>query len=367
MKRALHISANQYPDLAKHHFTKKIWLELAKGFDEYHVLARSESNKFEHFQEGNLHLHLVPSLGKRARSFMISSFYMLKIIKKNQITHLLAQSALLGGITAAIASKLFKIPLMCEIHGDIYFKIMDGKSLAYRLISGIVKAVYRQAQVVRSLSPSMTDKLHRFGIDNCIEIPNRVDFNLFNSPKIDYSINDVLKIVSVGRFVWEKNYLQLISDLNTSGMNYQLTLVGGGPLEKDYRSLINDIGINNRVRLINWIKQDDLVSIIRESDLYVQYSISEGMPRTILEAMALAMPIIATDVGFIKGILDQSNSIMIDANNPIAFKNAVYSLTEDIDYRQTIALKAYQDAQSKYSWPLVFEKYRNTFAGMVML
>lgn len=41
MIKLLHISANTYPPLdGKHHFTKEIWKELAKGFDEYHVISK---------------------------------------------------------------------------------------------------------------------------------------------------------------------------------------------------------------------------------------------------------------------------------------------------------------------------------------
>lgn len=51
------------------------------------------------------------------------------IIKKYKITHLLSQCPIVGGFTGTIASKLFKIPIFIEIHGDIYFKYMQEKKL----------------------------------------------------------------------------------------------------------------------------------------------------------------------------------------------------------------------------------------------
>lgn len=100
MIKLLHISANTYPPLdGKHHFTKEIWKELAKGFDEYHVLARSETNKYSYSNEGNI--HLVPRL---TQVFFFTSFWMFRIIK---ITHLLSQCPIVGGFAGTIASKLF--------------------------------------------------------------------------------------------------------------------------------------------------------------------------------------------------------------------------------------------------------------------
>lgn len=73
--KLLHISANTYPPLnEKHHHTKNIWKELAKGFDEYHILARSETNKYSFSKEGNIYLHLVPRVTKKSKIFFFYLF-----------------------------------------------------------------------------------------------------------------------------------------------------------------------------------------------------------------------------------------------------------------------------------------------------
>ena len=136
LNNILHISANMYSPLqCREHHTKKIWKELSKGFDEYHIIARSKNNKFNHSVEGNIHLHLIPKIITKSRIFIISSFLMYFVIKKYKINYLLCQSALFGGFSAAIFSKVFKIPLMVEIHGDIYFKFMKELSLKDEIFS----------------------------------------------------------------------------------------------------------------------------------------------------------------------------------------------------------------------------------------
>ncbi len=365
MNNCLHISGNQYPSLDKVNFTKNIWKELASGFDEYHIIGRSYYNKFENFQEGNIYLHLVPALGKRERSFLASSFYIFHLIKKYKITHMLAQSSILGGFSAALASKLYKIPFMVEIHGEHYFRYLSGENFKNKFWGYISRFSFKSAQKVRSLNSFMTKRLQKQCIKNIVEIPNRVDLKIFNKQKQHFEISTQVKLISVGRFVREKNYLKLIQFLNESHLDFHLTLIGGGPLQSDYETYIIQSNISHKIRFINWIKQEDMINLIINSDIYIQYSVSEGMPRTIVEAMALRMPIISTNIGSIPGVLnDGVNAKLIRPNEIEELANAIIRLVEDENLRVKIGNQAYQDATEKYEWNNVFTKYRNELLNM---
>lgn len=363
MIKLLHISANTYPPLdGKHHFTKEIWKELAKGFDEYHVLARSETNNYSYSNEGNIHLHLVPRLTKKSKVFFFTSFWMFMIIKKYKITHLLSQCPIVGGFTASLASKIFKIPLMVEIHGEEYFRFLKKNSF-------IVKVIwysFSTAKKIRSLNGQMTNKLKSYHIvEKVVEIPNRVNLNIFNEQKKDFSLGNRIKFISVGRFVWEKDYLNLIKVLHDSNINFSLTLIGGGPLKSEYEKYIFENKLNSNITLIDWIEQKDMIDLIIESDIYIQSSVSEGMPRTILEAMALQMPIISTNVGSILGVLKNSkNSIIVNSNDKKELLDAIKLLISDDKLRKSIAIEAYQDVAKKYEWNKIFELYRNEIKSM---
>ncbi|HEY8783448.1 MAG TPA: glycosyltransferase family 4 protein [Mucilaginibacter sp.] len=367
MARLLHVSANQFPKLEHGHFTKKIWVELAAGFDHYYIMGRSQTNKFSIETEGNITLYLIPKITDRSLVFVFSSFYLFILIKKYKITHLLAQSAMLGGFSAALASSWFKIPLMTEIHGDIYFKYLKSKSFFNRIISAIIKFSFKKSTVVRSVSKTMTDDLAKFGIiKNVIEIPYRVDFTLFGDPKMDYSLNDPIKIISIGRFVEQKGYDIAIEACNKLSKNYniKLYLIGGGKLEAHYKKLINGAA----VVLVDKLPQSELIPFLKGGDIYIQPSkpfFGEAMPRTILEAMAMKLPIIATNVAAIPGVLsDHHNSILINTNSSDELMNAIVKLIDDRDLREKIALQGYKDAKEKYEWNKVFEMYRNALLYM---
>jgi glycosyltransferase involved in cell wall biosynthesis len=365
MANLLHISSNVFPPLNEEHSTKKIWRELSKGFNEYHILARSKDNKFHNYQEGNIYLHLVPKLGS-SKSFFLTSIVMLGIIKKYKIDLMLSQCPLFGGVTAATISKITKIPLMIEIHGMIYFSILDSNKIIDKILAKLIRYSFRNANKVRTLSNTMTDMLcEREIIANAVIIPNRVNTQIFNLPKMNLQLDDPIKVVSVGRFVWEKSFetaIEAVKKLHKK-YNIELTLIGGGPLYEKYAAMADGC---KYIHLVSYLPQEDFVPLLNLADIYIQPSISEGMPRTILEAMAMRLPVISSNVGAISGIIsDRKNGILIKGGDSKDLEDAIDLLIKDEPLRITIATNGYDDVISKYEWAKVFEKYRSELNHML--
>jgi glycosyltransferase involved in cell wall biosynthesis len=251
---------------------------------------------------------------------------------------------------------------MVEINGEEYFRFLDDG----HYVTKIMNFTFNNANKIRSLNREMTNKLKSYGIEGkVIEIPNRVNLSIFNKRKNDFKLNNIIKFISIGRFVKEKNYLNLIKFLNEIDIDFHLTLIGGGVLKKEYERYIFENNLKDKVSLIDWVEQKNLIELVVNSDIYIQYSISEGMPRTILEAMAMQMPIISTNVGSILGVLEnKKNSIVINPNSKKELKLAIETLIKDDKLREEIAKQAYQDVVEKYEWNKVFELYRNEIISM---
>jgi glycosyltransferase involved in cell wall biosynthesis len=367
-KKLLHISANQLPDLNSPHHTVRIWEELSEAFDEYHIIGRSKNWHFKYSHKGNIHLHLIPALGKRNRSFFLSSFYLFYLVKRHRITHLLSQSSIWGGFTATLASRIFSIPHLVEIHGDVYFKYPQSPKFHERILARISRYSLKRATVVRSLSESMTRSLQQMGIENkIVEIPNRVNLKRFGPPKNDYSLSEPIEILSIGRFVPQKGYdiaIQSILQLQKN-RSVRLRLVGGGKLKE---ALLERIGQNPNIELIDWVKQEDLIAMMRKADIYIQPSLphlGEAMPRTILEAMAMGLPIVASRIAAIPGVLTHGqNALLVQPGNIEELSDSLTSLISDQLKRRELGQKAFQDAREHYEWSKIFALYRKTLAEM---
>jgi len=257
---------------------------------------------------------------------------------------------------------------MVEIHGDVYFKYPGSDRFIERILSFFSRYSFKNASKVRSLSPSMTRLLKQQGIDgNIVEIPNRVDTKMFGPPKSGHRIEGPVKIISVGRFVPQKGYDLAIKSIQELGKKYDISLklIGGGKMTQELSNLIgNDV----RIELIEWIQQKELIEVMKSSDIYIQPSLphlGEAMPRTILEAMALGLPIISTNIAAIPGILiDEYNALLIDPGSKNDLSESLERLINDDKLRSRLGKNAHTDASTKYEWGRMFELYRNEIRNM---
>jgi len=97
----------------------------------------------------------------------------------------------------------------------------------------------------------------------------------------------------------------------------RFVIVGSGPLQKEVRKLLNNLVVQNRVHINQKITEKCFPYLLNELKLYVLPSIAEGLPNTILEAMACGTAVLATPVGAIPDIIrDGQNGFSMENNSP---------------------------------------------------
>lgn len=353
----IHVTANRFESISSSGHTSKIWKELAIGANYYIILCQSKGFYFTRDEHANILLLGIPSVFKKSFPFIFSSLALVYYYFKYDKPLILLQSPIFGGFPALLLKVLFRAKYIVEFHSDIYFnKRFLAFFLAYYPVKGAMK--------VRSLSSKMTSQIKVCfpSAKNVVEIYNRVNIDFFSPRKSNYRLrNDYVQIVSVGRFVAQKGYdiaIQAIYKLRSRGINVRLTLIGGGEKEVQLSQMIED----NNVSLINWIEQHELLDFLRATDIYIQPSLpfkGEAMPRTLLEASALGLPIVTTDVGAISGIFThRRNCLLSNFGEVDSLAESIESLIESESLRAEIGGKAYEDVKLNYNWETMFKKYR---------
>lgn len=361
----MHISANQYSPLPDNHHTLNIWKELSSISAEYHVFSRAKKNSFNTTNEGKIFLHLIPSLGKNQFSFFITSLLLIFYVKKLKPTHLIAQCPALGGISATLCKIFFGTKLLVEIHGEHYFKSVKSgwwgtaHHLFFRFFA---KFTLAKADKIRSLSSEMSNLLiETYGeklAHKIVLIPNRVNLKIFNAPKATYKTGSALKIITVGSFVRGKNHIELIHHLQKSKINFELTLVGAGPLKDEYLTLANSLNLPEKIIIRENLSHVELSEVLRSSDIYIHYSLTEAVSRAIMEAMAIGLPVISTNVGYLKDLIQENeNGFLIHERTHAALKTLLNNLTS-IELREKIGRKARFTIEQNFEWQHVFNLYR---------
>lgn len=364
----LHVSGNRFPPLPVPHHTLAIWRELAVDADEYHVFGRAMGLRGSVTSDGNLTVHLTPSLIRREAESLATSLALLSLIRRVRPSVLLCQCPVFGGLTATIACRKHGIPMMVELHGEHFFRDRQD-TLRARTFQWLARPALHAATTIRVLSRDMQDSLSKTYGDSIapksIVIPTRVDLDVFFPAKTDYTLGDVLRLVTVGSYVPVKNHLALIDAIRDCPDTH-LTIIGDGPLRREYEAMIADAGMQDRVSLHPPVPHRELARVLAGHDVYVHYSRSEALSRAILEAMAMGLPVVATPVGFIRDVLrDGVNALLVHPPWEFTLVACLQRLRTSEPLRRVIGQAGLSTIRSEFEWNSVFEKYRQAIRSTI--
>lgn len=171
------------------------------------------------------------------------------------------------------------------------------------------------------LSDQMRDTYIKHGIRKkyCSVIHNGVDTSKFEPNKQN---TEDFTFITVGRLEKVKGYDILLKSFKH--LPYKLLIVGDGPERKVLERIVEDNDLSNRVDFLG--ERRDIPKLLNEADAYICSSHSEGLSYSILEAMSCGLPIVATDVGANR-LLVQDNGILVQPNNTRHLKKAMLDIT----------------------------------------
>jgi glycosyltransferase involved in cell wall biosynthesis len=153
--------------------------------------------------------------------------------------------------------------------------------------------------------------------------------NEFIKIKKTYKSSSIKRIISVGRLEKQKNYPMLInafSKINTIDKDIVLDIYGEGSLRDELQGLIDELGLSDKIKLCG--RTDNIGKMLVESDLFILTSNAEGMPNSLMEAMAVGLACISTDcpTGPSDLIEDGTNGILIPVGDERALVDSISSL-----------------------------------------
>jgi len=150
-------------------------------------------------------------------------------------------------------------------------------------------------------------------------IPNGVDSDRF-APADPPKKGDKIRMVAVGRLVERKGYGYLLNALKDIKAHFELVIVGDGVECDDLKKTARKQNIP--VRFDGFLTHDAVVTRLKQAELFVSPSLNEGMSNAVLEAMSCGLPIIATDVGGAKELI-QGNGLIVEKGSVENLKKAL--------------------------------------------
>jgi len=174
-------------------------------------------------------------------------------------------------------------------------------------------------------------------------------------------------IAMVSRLSPEKGLdtmLAALAQLREAGADYALVIVGEGPERERIERQIAEQGLEGQVLLTGYV--EEAFRLMPRFDVLAIPSRTEGLPITLLEAMAGHVAVIATRVGQIPAVLDQGNcGHLLEPGDAGGLADGIRRLVEDRSYRETRVSNAARRVREYYSIVTTADRYAALYAGIL--
>ncbi len=223
------------------------------------------------------------------------------------------------GIAALIAiKKWYKAKLFVSEQWSGYYA-EDGNYKGF-FRKYITKKIIRKTKAIFVISDKLKYSMMSHGLlGNYESINNTVDTSIFKPQDSTFNKNNELQLLHISSLVnREKNItgiIDIIGELVTKKINVKLTIIGSNEKEKKvYDQLINEKKLNKFIDFVGYKTPKEITEYMKISDLFLLFSNFEGMPNVILESLACGLPVISTDVGKVREMINSNMGIVLKDN-----------------------------------------------------
>jgi len=181
--------------------------------------------------------------------------------------------------------------------------------------------------------------------------------------ELGVSAGEIL-VGTVGRLDEQKGHAYLLEALARLGAVHPVAgvFVGSGPLEARLKRLAASLGLENRVRFVG--EQPETASWLGAMDVFALPSLWEGLPNSLLEAMAAGLPIVATRVdGVPEAVEDGSTALLCAPGDSQALCDRMQELVLDPDLRRGLGTAA-KEAAARFDIPGMIAAYEDAYAAL---
>jgi glycosyltransferase involved in cell wall biosynthesis len=266
-------------------------------------------------------------------------------------------------VYGGVAARLVGVPSIATLHGRHWATEHPRRALAYRLLrrSGMrIVAVSRD--LAGFLAPGLgipEAAIHL--VCNGIALPpplalvERERLRSEVRTELGAKAEDELAL-AVGNLYPVKDHATLLRAA-AHRPSLQVAIAGRGGEEANLRALAAELGIERRVHLLGL--RDDIPRLLGAADVFVQPSLSEGLPLAILEAMAAALPVVASKVGGVhEAVLDGSTGVLVRPGDPEGLAESLAAVLDVPGRRMALGQAGRLRALREFSVERMAERYR---------
>lgn len=201
---------------------------------------------------------------------------------------------------AALKRRLGSIPLAITNHGLYSQNAPEWVFDSYLQTLG--RWTFNRADVIFCYTDTDHERVRSLGVDSRIEVvANGIDTGRFtpDGPVTDQVDRAGPVVLFVGRLVEGKRpatAVRALAAVRESHPHAALYLCGNGPLKSELTTLAAELGVDEAVEFMGHVPYGEMPAVYRAADVFVLPSRAEGVPRTVMEAMATGVPVVCSDL-----------------------------------------------------------------------
>ncbi len=152
--------------------------------------------------------------------------------------------------------------------------------------------------------------------------------------------------------------IQWLAQAKSQGIEFLVTIVGDGPERDAVKTTILEENMAEVISLKGWLDKDELLRQYQQADCYLNLSSYEGMPNTVLEAMACALPVIASDIPPHRTLVKHKvTGYLVDLARSECLADQLVELVSDRRRGRTMGEVGRRLVRDRYSWKVVAKSY----------
>jgi len=273
-----------------------------------------------------------------------------------------------AGIVGRFAACLADVPVVIhEVHGD---PITVDRS---DIFNTALKTLERAAAKCSSIQIVKSERIKETYLDRGIGRPKQystiyhgVELDTYNSatPAADPPLRRDHRLLFVGRLAEGKGLFDLLNAVERldNRHDFELLIAGGGPLADQLSEVITARGLDDRVSILGY--RSDVPELLASADVFVLPSYREGTPRVITEALAVGVPVVATDIaGIPEQVRDGETGLLFEPADVGTLVERLDQLLGDDDYRAKLAANTDRGLE-KFRLETVQQQYRDLYQDL---
>jgi glycosyltransferase involved in cell wall biosynthesis len=281
----------------------------------------------------------------RHLAYLMEAMVLADWCRRDHIEHLHAHFGTNPTTVAALAREIGGTAFSFTVHGPEEFDRPENLALRQKIrrasfVVGV--SSFGRGQLMRWAEPGDWKKIHvvHCGIDHRYQMNTALDVTIER------------RLVCVARLSEQKGHVLLVQAaamLQSEGLNFELILVGDGPLRPLIEAEIERLSLQKTIRLAGWMSQQDVHRELLRARAMVLPSLAEGLPVVLMESMALQRPVVSTLIAGIPELVRPDNGWLVPAGDVAALAEAMrMALTADAGTLKRMGLAARQQVLERH-------------------